>query len=53
VKIAGLGTPHILRLRYMLCPFTIAWCKFERGASFEEWKALYIFGIRVAIWRCD
>ncbi len=45
--------PSFLRVRYLLCPITIAWCRIERGIAYEEWKTLYIFGIRVAIWRCD
>jgi hypothetical protein len=48
---------RLFRWRYLLCPVVVDWrkCKtrsvIERGS--EEWRTLFVFGVRVAMWRCD
>lgn len=51
--------PSLFYLPFVLCPFTVQWTRFAESQNFglttlsTEWKALYVFGLRVAMWRAD
>ncbi len=46
---------NIIKFRHLLTPIAIDWMKLACTPAFkpEQYKTLYIFGIRIATWRVD
>lgn len=47
------GWLTVFRFRFVLTPITIDWMQYlgEPGTKPIEWRALYVFGVRIARWR--
>lgn len=42
--------PPLFRLAFVACPFVLNSMRFETSLMYWNWKAVYVFGVRVAVW---